>query len=114
VKEGEGVLRTTVRACVLIAGAAFLLLGLSGHLDAGLALGIGLVIGSANGYLARHTLGLELSFWASSIGRLAVLSAAGLGVALLLDPGSAWLVPMGIGAAQVVMAGVAVREALRA
>lgn len=112
--EGEVVLRTTVLGCLLVGGVAFVLLGLTGHVNAGLALTIGLGIGSANGYLARHALGLELSFWASSLGRLAVLSAAGLSVALLLDPESAWLVPMGIGGAQIVMAGVAFKEALRA
>jgi hypothetical protein len=114
VREGEAVLRTTLRICLLVAAAAILVLGLSGHLDAGIAFAIGVGIGSTNGYLARHTLGLELSFWMTSLGRLAVLSAAGLMVALLLDPGFAWLVPVGIAVAQILMAGAALKQALRA
>lgn len=108
------VLRTTVGACLLGGVVAFFALDLTGHIGAGFALAIGLGIGSANGYLTRHTLGLDLTFWASSLGRLAVLSAAGLSVALFLDPGVAWLVPIGIGGAQLIMAGVALRTAVRA
>jgi hypothetical protein len=114
VSEGEAVLRTTLRVCLLVGSASVLALGLGGHLGAGLALAIGIGIGSTNGYLAKHTLGLEMSFWMTSLGRLAVLSAAGLGVALLLDPAFAWLVPVGMAAAQMVMAGAALKQALRA
>lgn len=108
------VLRTTLRVCMLVGSASVLALGLGGHLDAGLALAIGIGVGSTNGYLAKHTLGLEMSFWITSLGRLAVLSAAGLSVALLLDSAFAWLVPVGIAVAQMVMAGVALKEAVRA
>lgn len=108
------VLRTTVGACLVGGLVALFALGLTGNMGAGFALAIGLWIGSANGYLTRHTLGLDLSFWASSLGRLTVLSAAGLSVALFLDPGVAWLVPVGIGAAQMIMAGVALRAAVHA
>lgn len=108
------VLRTTVGACLVGGLVAYFALGLAGDMGAGFALAIGLWIGSANGYLTRHTLALDLSFWATSLGRLAVLSAAGLSVALFLDPAVAWLVPVGIGAAQMVMACVALRAAVRA
>jgi hypothetical protein len=114
VSEGEAVLRTTLRVCLLVGSASVLALGLGGHLDAGLALAIGIGIGSTNGYLAKHTLGLNMSFWITSLGRLTMLSAAGLAVALLLDPSFAWLVLVGIAAAQMMMAGVALKQGLRA
>lgn len=111
--EGGAVVRTTMQACLLVGAAAFLVLALAGHAGAGLALAIGFGIGSVNGYLARRTLGLPLSFWTTSLARLVLLGTVAFGVALLLDARVAWLVLLGVGGAQMVMAGVAFREGLR-
>jgi hypothetical protein len=85
----------------------------SGHPTEGLALATGLAIGSVNGFLFRRTLALPVSVWASSLARLGLLSVVGIGAALLLKPGVVWLLILGMGAAQIVMSGVALRLALR-
>ena len=50
---------------------------------------------------------------ATSLGRLAVLSAAGLGIGFLLGSDVAWLVLLGLAAAQVLLAIAAAREMLK-
>jgi len=114
VNQGGAVLRTTVQMCLLVGAGAFLLLGVSGHAGTGLAFAAGLGIGAANGYMARRTLGLRLSFWATSLARLMVLGTAAVGLSLLFGPGFTWVVLLGVGAAQLVMVGVAFKQAVRA
>jgi hypothetical protein len=69
---------------------------------AAVAFGAGLVIGSLNGLLARRALGSGLSFRASSLARLGVVSAVAIGVGLLL--GSAAAALFGVAVAQLVLA----------
>jgi hypothetical protein len=97
-----------------VAGLGALLVLMSwGHPIEGLALAAGLAIGSVNGFLFRRTLALPVSVWASSLARLGLLSVVGIGVALFLKPGAVWLLVLGIGAAQIVMSGIALKVALR-
>jgi hypothetical protein len=105
--------QTTVIACAAMALAA-LLLGLAfGQPRIGLALGIGLVVGSANGYLARRAISSGLGFRAASGARLAVLTVAGLGLGALLGLEVAWLTLLGIGLSQLVLAIVAAGGLIR-
>ncbi|GAC1656711.1 MAG: hypothetical protein NVS9B1_12700 [Candidatus Dormibacteraceae bacterium] len=103
---------TTAIACAAMALAAIVLALILGHPRAGLALGAGLVIGSANGYLARKSLNVDIPFRATSLGRLAVISMAGLAAGILLGMDVAWLALVGLAAAQLVLAGAAVRGML--
>ncbi len=105
--------RGTVVVCALGALAAVLAGLFSGHPAAGGALASGLVIGSANGVMAGRALGQPYPFQALSLGRLAMLSAAGLGVGLVFFPTAVGLVIAGLAVAQLALAGVAAREALR-
>jgi hypothetical protein len=101
-------------AASAVAALAVLALGLAlGRPRGGLALAIGLLLGSLNGLLARRGLTSGLPMSATSLGRLAVLSATGLGVGLLLGVDVAWLVLIGLAAAQVLLAFAAAREMLR-
>jgi len=106
-------LQRTVAGCAAAAALAVLALALAGHWLSGVALAIGLVMGSANGFLARRALGSDLGFRATSLGRLAVLSAAGIGAGLLLGLQTLPLVIIGIGLAQLVLALLAALESAR-
>lgn len=112
-RRGDVVL-TAAAACGLLAAAGFGALALAGHPIAGLALGLGLLIGGSNGLLARRALGAEFDFRFTSLGRLGLLTLAGVAAGALLGMQVVPLVLIGIGVAQLVLAGAAFREALRA
>ena len=97
---------TVVAAAVLAFGFA------TGQGRNGVALAIGLLVGSANGLLVQRSLALGVGFTALSLVRLLVLTGLGLGIGLLIGPSQVWLVVGGIAVAQLVLAGFAVREAL--
>lgn len=79
----------------------------------GLALALGLLTGSANAFLAGHALGMDVSFRFTSLGRLMVLTVAGVALGALLGLQFVPLVLVGVGAAQVVLAVVAGVKAVR-
>lgn len=83
-----------------------------GQVRHGLALGVGLLIGSANGLLIQRSVALGAGFTALSLARLMLLTMVGLVIGLLFGLSSVWLVIAGIAVAQLVLAGWAVREAL--
>lgn len=99
--------RTTAVICAggaLLAAASGLALG---SWRAGLAVALGLLVGAANGFLARGAFRIEAAFGATSLGRLAVLTAAALGLGALLGVQFVALVLLGVAAAQIVLAVVA-------
>jgi hypothetical protein len=104
----------TGAACLLAAALATVVGFAAGRPGAGAALGVGLALGSANAFLARWSLGRGASPSVASLGRLAALSAVGLGIGMLLLPAYAWLVPAGLGLAQLVLAGAALKELVTA
>jgi hypothetical protein len=109
----EEPLRTTVLVCL---GGALLALAAGsalGHWRAGLAVGLGLLAGSANGFLARRALRAGVGFGLTSLGRLTALSVVGLGLAALLGLQLAPLVLGGVAGAQVVLAVVSAVLAVR-
>jgi hypothetical protein len=87
-------------------------LAAAGRPLAGVALAAGLVIGSANGWLVQKSLGMESGFRAASLGRLALLSVAGLGVGALLGLQNVPLTIVGVGLAQLLLTGLAIRSSL--
>jgi len=105
-------IRNTV-AVSTVAAASVLAFGFAtGQIKSGLALAIGLLVGSANGLLVQRSLALGVGFTALSLVRLLVLTGLGLGIGLLIGLSQVWLVVGGIAIAQLVLAGFAVREAL--
>jgi hypothetical protein len=98
---------TTAIACAAMALAALAVALVLGHPRPGIAIAAGLLIGACNPFLASKALGFGGSFSATSLSRLLVLSAAGLGVGLLAGLDVAWLALIGIAAAQLVLAAVA-------
>ena len=96
-----------------VAAVAVMAFGFAtGQVKNGLALAIGLLVGSANGLLVQRSLALGVGFTAVSLVRLLVLTGLGLGIGLLIGLSQVWLVVGGIAVAQLVLAGFAVREAL--
>ena len=97
-------------AAALVAVAVGLVLG---QWRAGAGVALGLLVGAANGFLARRALGIEASFGFTAMGRLALLSAVGLALGVLLGLPYVPLVLLGIAAAQLVLAVVASVTAVR-
>ena len=108
----RGVPGDTVTASVALGLAVTLVAAVSGHAASGLGVALGLVIGSANGYLIMALLDRNSSFLLASFMRLAALTAVAVGAALVLQS-SAWTVLLGVAAAQFVMVAAGVRRGLR-
>ena len=102
----------TVVACAVGAAMSIAVGALTGGWPASLGLAAGLLLGSVNGFAAQRSLGAEAGFRMTSMLRLAVLTAVGIGTGVVL--GSVVSVVLGIGLAQLVLAGSALKEALRA
>jgi hypothetical protein len=109
----EGVARRAAIGCLVAAALALAVLAGSGHPRAGFAAAAGLALGSVNGALAGRALGAGMSPRASSLIRLGVLSAAAIAVGLLIGLDYVWLVILGVGAAQMVLVGMAAGSLLR-
>jgi len=84
-----------------------------GHAGPGGALATGLAIGSINGALAARLIALPIPFLATSLLRVLTLSMIGIAIGLAFGLGNIWLVILGLGVAQVVLAIAALRESLR-
>jgi hypothetical protein len=108
----RGVPGDTLAGSVALGLAVMLVAVVVGHAPAGFGIALGLVIGSANGYLIVALLDRNSSFLFASLMRLASLTALAVGGALVLQS-SAWTVLLGVGAAQLVMVAAGVRRGLR-
>jgi hypothetical protein len=110
--EVERTLKLTFALCATAAGAALLVLGVAVSWRAGAALAAGLLIGSANGFLADLTLGVGF-FSMLGLGRLGLLTGVGVLVGLALGVQYLWLVALGLALAQAALAVAAAREVLQ-
>jgi hypothetical protein len=112
-----GVPGKTAIACLGMACIAFLLFTLFGHWQMGGAAAIGIMVGSLNGFMSRQAVHTALhggaGFGATSLFRLAILTAVGLGIGLLLGPALAPFVIGGVALAQLVLAAVSALEVSR-
>jgi hypothetical protein len=115
-KTAANALRLVRNAAYVCAGAAVIsaLVGvLVGHPGPGGALATGLAIGSLNGALAAKLIALPIPFLATSMLRIMTLSLIGIAIGLAFGLANVWLVILGLGVAQVVLAAAALREQLR-
>lgn len=108
-----GVVRETVVASAALAVVIVLIAGVAGHLPIGVGLGAGLVIGSFNGSLVAGTLDMGAPFVASSVVRMAAVSAIAILAPVMLGI-AIWAVLIGVAAAQLIMVAASVRQGLRA
>ena len=110
--EAEHAAGLTAVTCIVAALVAFVIGSAAAHPREGLALGAGLALGSGNGHLARRLLGSLVPFGASSIGRLVMLSVVAIGVGFVMGVDVMWLVVLGLGLAQLILAFVSARAVL--
>ena len=68
------------------------------------ALATGLAIGSINGALAARLIALPIPFLATSLLRILTLSTIGIAIGLAFGLANVWLVILGLGISQVVLA----------
>jgi hypothetical protein len=109
-------LRLVRNAALICAGAAVIaaVVGvLLGHPGPGGALATGLAMGSINGALAAKLIALPVPFLATSLLRIVTLSLIGIAIGLAFGVANIWLVILGLGISQVVLAAAALRESLR-
>ena len=114
-KTTADALRLVRNAALVCAGAAVVavVVGvLVGHPGSGGALATGLAIGSINGALAARLIALPVPFIATSLLRIVTLSMIGIGIGLAFGLANVWLVILGLGVSQVVLAVAAVRESM--
>ncbi|MGA8360185.1 MAG: hypothetical protein WB807_03710 [Candidatus Dormiibacterota bacterium] len=111
---GVRLVRNAAMVCAGSAVLAALVGALLGHAGAGGALATGLALGALNGALAGKLLRLPVPFIATSLMRLLTLSMIGVAIGLAFGLANIWLVILGVGLAQVVLAAVALRESMRA
>lgn len=115
-KTAANALRLVRNAALVCAGAAVVaaVVGvLVGHPGPGGALATGLAIGSINGAMAARLISLPIPFLATSLLRIVTLSMIGIAIGLAFGLANIWLVILGLGIAQVVLAVAALRESLR-
>lgn len=105
-------LRETVVASMVLAALIAIGAVLLDQTLTGIGIAIGLVLGSANGFVIVRLFDPQGSFVGSSLARLSVFSALAIGLALMVGS-AAWTVLIGIAAAQLVMVAAGVREGLR-
>jgi len=102
---------TSAALCAAAAVVALVAFSATGRPLAGAALAVGLLLGAANGVVAARLIQVPIPFFASSLLRLATLSMIGIAIGLALGISNIWLVILGVGAAQFVLAATAVRAA---
>ena len=99
--------------CLAAAVVTFVALSIAGEVRVGLAVALGLVLGSVNGLLAQRALDAGVSVRLSSVPRLGLLTLVAIGGGLLIGLSYAWLVILGVAGAQLVLVAVAARSLLK-
>jgi hypothetical protein len=102
----------TLITSLILAGAVFVAAYLAGQMLVGAGVGVGLVVGSFNGFIIKAALDRRAPMLITSVLRLAFFTLLGLSAARLLG-GSIWPVVAGLAAAQLVMVGIGVRQGRR-
>ena len=103
----------TLITSLVLAAAVFVGAYLAGQMLVGAGVGVGLAVGSLNGFIIKGALDRRAPMLVTSFLRLSLLTLLGLLAARLLG-GSIWPVVAGIAAAQLVMVGIGVRQGMRA
>jgi hypothetical protein len=77
------------------------------------ALAVGLLIGSINGFAVGRSVQLPVPFVATSLFRLMTMTVIGVGVGLAFGLANLWLVILGLGLAQIILAVTAIRQLVK-
>ena len=111
--ETTRLVRTTTLVCIVAALVCALVGTVLGHAVDGALAGLGVLVGAANPHLTRLLLRTGLPLASTSLFRITGLSGIVVLVALGVGLGRAWLMLLGVGAAQLVLAVTAVLEMSR-
>lgn len=105
--------RNAAIACAVLAVLAAII-GIAAFRQplAGGALATGLLLGALNGAAASKLINLPVPFLATSLARLLTLSMVGIAIGLAFGLSRVWLVILGLGIAQLALAGSALRAQL--
>lgn len=106
-------LRASTLAAAALAAVAVAIGAVLGDALSGAAVGVGLLLGSGNGFLVRRAVGADLPFTFTSLSRLLLLTFFGIGIGLLLGNDRVALVVLGLAGAQLLLASAAAREMAR-
>ena len=109
-RETGRVVRLTTVACLILAGLVVVGLSVAGRPAAGAFLAAGMVVGATNAHMAQRLINLGIPFAATSLLRIMAMTAMAVIIGLIGGFGSVFLVIAGVGVAQLVMAGSALRE----
>ena len=112
-REVDRVVRLSLALCLVFAVISVVAATLAGRALTGGLLATGLVIGAANGFMAQRLFSTSLPFMATSMLRIMTLPAAAAAVGLVIGLDHVWLIIAGLGAAQLLMSGSALREMKR-
>jgi hypothetical protein len=104
--------RQTLRVCLVLALGTAAGAALVGQPSLGAGLGLGVLIGSLNGFTFRAVIERRAPILATSILRLGFFSLLAIAAARLTG-GSIWPVALGVGMAQLAMVAVGARQGLR-
>jgi hypothetical protein len=106
-------IRNAAIVCAAVAVVAAVVGIVLGHAGMGGAFATGLALGSLNGALAARLISLPVPFLATSLLRIVTLSMIGIAIGLAFGIANVWLVILGLGISQVVLAAAALRESMR-
>jgi hypothetical protein len=106
--------RTAAIACVVLALLAMVVAIAAFRAPlAGGAIASGILLGTLNGAAAAQLIKLPVPFMATSLVRLLTLSMVGIAIGLAFGISRVWLVILGLGIAQLALAGAALRASVR-
>ena len=111
--EVSRVVRLSTVACVVAAAVCVVAASIASRAAVGVELAAGIVIGAANAHMAQRLLNVGVPFMATSMLRILSMTAAAGVVGLLIGLDHVWLIVAGVGIAQLLMSGSALREMKR-
>jgi hypothetical protein len=112
-REVRSVVRLSTFACLAAAAVCIVAASIAGRAAAGAELAIGIVIGAANAHMTQRLLNVGVPFMATSMLRIMAMTAAAGVVGLIIGLDHVWLIVAGLGVAQLIMSGSALREMKR-
>jgi hypothetical protein len=112
-REVGRVVRLSTLACLFAAAVCMVSASFAGRVAVGAELSIGILIGAGNAHMTQRLLNVGIPFMATSMLRIMTLTAAAGVVGLIIGLDHVWLVVAGVGVAQLIQSGSALREIKR-
>ena len=111
--EAGRIVRRSLVACMGIAAACVVGASALGRPLIGVTLAVGLLIGAGNAQITKRLVQTGLPLASTSLVRLITVSSLAVGVGLIVGFERVWLIVLGVGVAQLILASSALVEATR-